>query len=601
MSDPIRPPVRVLPARPDLNQLKHQAKELLGAFRAGEPAALAEVRAHFRGAQPLRFALHEAQLVLARAYGFDSWPQLKAAVEGGGRKPPLRPVELQTVQADDLWNTILAASAGDVATLRQLLARSPRLATAAYWYSPVLHFAVRGGHADAVRLLLDAGADPESNGLNDRTLIEMARERGYTGIVTLLEQARDVRGRLAKGEDHAVHRAAGRGDLTTLRQLLTEDPTLANRASSRRWAPLHYAVSGGRPDAVDLLLEHGANLHVRSPNDGEPIDFALFDHTQAVQDLSLARHLVARGATFDLTVAASFGDLAAVRAMLDAAPARIAEARPGGARPLSAAVRFGRHDVVALLLERGVDPRWPEPDAPHGICLHWAARGGDLAMVKLLLDHGADPNEDIDSTSPPAVFAATPGIRALIESRGAVENLYEPQWIDNPALVRQIAANQEAHAERIGIAFVMNAGDTSVLKRMLKAGLRMPDVHTSCQGYLLKPDALKLLLASGMSPDQMNWQRQTLLHHAAAQDDRKCAALLLDAGADLTARDDEYRSTPLAWAARANMPRMVAFLLSRGAPLQLPDDPPDATPLAWARRRGFTEVVEILQRCGANR
>jgi ankyrin repeat protein len=600
VTDRIRPPVRVLPARPDLDQIKHQAKELLAAFHAGEPAAIAEVQAHYRGADPQRFALNEAQLVLARAYGFDSWPKLKAALDGG-RKPPIRPVELQSAQSDDVWHTILAASVGDVPTLRLLLARNPRLAQAEYWYSPVLHFAVREGHADAVRLLLDAGADPESNGLNDRTLIEMARERGYADIVAMLEQVRDQRGRVQKAEDHAVHRAAGHGNIQKLRELLEADPSLVNRGSARRWAPLHYAVAGGQQAAVQLLLDHGANIHVRSPHDGEPIDFALFDDHREVRDLAMARLLVARGATFDLAVAAAFGDLAAVRAMLDATPSRIAETRPSGSRPLSAAVRHRHYAVAALLLERGADPRWPEPNAPHGICLHWAARQGDLEMVKLLLDHGADPNEDIDSTSPPANFAATPEIRALIQSHDPDENLYEPEWIDNPALVKRIAADPEPHVERIGIAFVMNAGHPEVLARMLEAGLRMPAVHTSCQGYLLKPDALRLLLAHGMTPDQMNWQRQTLLHLAAAHDNRECAEILLDAGARLTARDDEYRSTPLAWAARANMPGMVEFLLSRGAPVELPEDEADVTPLAWATRRGFSEVAEILRSRGARR
>src|SRR4051812_5104888 len=100
MIDSIRPPVRVLPARPDLDQIKHQAKELLAAFRAGEPAAMAEVQAHYRGADPQRFALNEAQLVLARAYGFSSWPNLKAFLDGGGRKQPIRPAGFQSAQAD---------------------------------------------------------------------------------------------------------------------------------------------------------------------------------------------------------------------------------------------------------------------------------------------------------------------------------------------------------------------------------------------------------------------------------------------------------------------------------------------------------------------
>ena len=75
-------PARTLREHPDLDQIKRQAKELLDAFVGGETDAVAEVNEHYRGADPTTFALHDAQLVLARAYGFDSWPKLKAYVNG---------------------------------------------------------------------------------------------------------------------------------------------------------------------------------------------------------------------------------------------------------------------------------------------------------------------------------------------------------------------------------------------------------------------------------------------------------------------------------------------------------------------------------------
>jgi hypothetical protein len=67
---------------PDLKQLKRQAKQLLNAFEAGDSAAVAQVDAHYDGAQAATFGLHDAQLVIARSYGFDSWPKLKAYVDG---------------------------------------------------------------------------------------------------------------------------------------------------------------------------------------------------------------------------------------------------------------------------------------------------------------------------------------------------------------------------------------------------------------------------------------------------------------------------------------------------------------------------------------
>jgi hypothetical protein len=73
---------RRLREHPDLDQLKRQAKELLDRFLAGESDAAAEVAAHFHDAKPATFALHDAELVLARSYGFQSWPKQKAHVDG---------------------------------------------------------------------------------------------------------------------------------------------------------------------------------------------------------------------------------------------------------------------------------------------------------------------------------------------------------------------------------------------------------------------------------------------------------------------------------------------------------------------------------------
>lgn len=91
------------------------------------------------------------------------------------------------------------------------------------------------------------------------------------------------------------------------------------------------------------------------------------------------------------------------------------------------------------------------------------------------------------------------------------------------------------------------------------------------------------------------------------------AAVLLDAGAHIDARDHEFKGTPLAAAVRSGpgpaekdrdtlaerQRRMVTFLLKRAAATNLPGDEPWATPLAWARKRGLADTEEILLRHGA--
>ena len=75
-------PTRQLRERPDLAQLKRQAKELLEAFLSSEKSTVAEVNRFYPDCDAAEFALHDAQLVLARSYGYDSWPKLRAHVDG---------------------------------------------------------------------------------------------------------------------------------------------------------------------------------------------------------------------------------------------------------------------------------------------------------------------------------------------------------------------------------------------------------------------------------------------------------------------------------------------------------------------------------------
>src|SRR5882672_9585167 len=81
-------PSRSLPARPDLTQLRLQAKELRRAQRNGNQSAAARILTHhprlrgrtFGDARAAQLSLSDAQLVVAREYGFGSWIALKRHV-----------------------------------------------------------------------------------------------------------------------------------------------------------------------------------------------------------------------------------------------------------------------------------------------------------------------------------------------------------------------------------------------------------------------------------------------------------------------------------------------------------------------------------------
>jgi ankyrin repeat protein len=544
-----------------------------------------------------------------------------AALESVGAM--IKPADI----AADVWEVFVAAASGDVASLRGLLAREAALHRAEYWYTPPLHFAVREGQLEAVRLLLAAGADPASMGLGNEDLVTVARDRQHEAVARLLEEAIAARPHAAipAPADHAIHAAAAADDVDGVRAMLDADPALVHRPDRKGATPLHRAVAGAARRVIELLLDRGSDLHARhgsGPGDAdgyapagfEPIDLAIWSGPHRRRSgFETARRLIERGAAYDLTIAAALGDLERVNALLDEDPARIREVRPAGSRPLSAAVLFGHETIVRRLLERGADPTWAEGGAPRGAALHMAARAGDDAMVELLLDHGADPNGHIDSSGNAAWAAKTPELRARLLARGATLDTFDLVFLDeDDEVVRRVAADPRSADAGCGgaLAAAITRGKRELLIRLLEAGARVPPVVTGCRSYLLEdPGMLRLLLASGMNPDLPNWQLQTPLHDLCGRDGRgrprphrvECASILLDAGATISARDEDYRSTPLAWAARTGLPDMVELLLARGAPVRLHDDEPWATPLAWATRRGHASIAERLRRAEAER
>src|SRR5262245_42390147 len=127
-------PTRKLPERPDLGQLKSQAKELLWAFGDRNPEAIAEINRFYRDPTQ-NFALHDAQLVLARSYGYESWPKLKAYVDGvtvNRLIGAVRSGDLQGVQATlklrpELVNTVQASNNEHRALHYAVLDRNPAM------------------------------------------------------------------------------------------------------------------------------------------------------------------------------------------------------------------------------------------------------------------------------------------------------------------------------------------------------------------------------------------------------------------------------------------------------------------------------------------
>ena len=390
-------PASSLPARPSLEQLRKQAKDLLREHRAGLSAALSRFSRYHPSASR-RPRLADAQLVIARELGFHSWPKLKRHVEA-----IQRPADYdEPLWGRDTWPFLVAVLEGDEATLRQMLARDPSLARAEYAYLQPLHYAVRGGRPRIVQLLLEAGADPLAEGwsgpfragVRDDTPLARARDRELRDIVELLEGAakfphspspeREAPLTPERALENEMMRVCHRGEIPAALDLIRRHPGIAQ-------AGLYEAVHQDHPELVRLLLSHGARATspwrwacwytplMHSLRYAEP----RYDTAQLLLDHGVSPNETNGMGMTTLHVLAAEGTTAAASWLLERGADIHARDREFESTPLAWAARAGREDMVHLLLSRGALPIHPE-DEPWSTPAAWARRRGHAHLVRVL-------------------------------------------------------------------------------------------------------------------------------------------------------------------------------------------------------------------------
>jgi ankyrin repeat protein len=216
--------------------------------------------------------------------------------------------------------------------------------------------------------------------------------------------------------------------------------------------------------------------------------------------------------------------------------------------PLSAAVVLETVAVVKLLLDLGADVynQVGRADNP----LYWAASCGDLELCRLLLDRGADANMWTKATTTPLVAAAEHGLLEVVQllvERGADPNGHETGAISPLSLALSTLSTYE---------------------------------ETKCA-----PDVFRLLLDRGADINSCDEQDCTPLHHAATGGHTELCQLLLERGADPNTLDKRGRS-PLYQAAGGEQIQSCRLLLDYGADLETID----RTELLLAAVRSYKDV-----------
>ncbi|MBT4096005.1 MAG: sigma-70 family RNA polymerase sigma factor [Gemmatimonadetes bacterium] len=527
-----------------------------------------------------------------------------------------RPIELVPgvdSTTTEVWAMLAASRDGDLDVMKELASRQPALIRCEYNYTPPIHFAVREGHAHILSWLIEQGVDLAYRSYSFKdSLLQMAREREHHELIPMLEEAQQVQ--LATSGIDELLIAAGAGDVDLVASLLVDTPALIKACNDTGDTALHAACYGKHLATARLLLDRGADINAVRADGLAPIHSALERHHHELSSsLAVAGYLLGRGTTYNIFLAATFSDRAAVRAFLTADPQLANFQDSHGGRPLSAAAFREDLEMMQLLLEHGADPSLGDRGAPRGVSLWHAARVGNHEMATLLLEHGADPNGNAESGGKVIDRARKhPAIYDLLVTHGAQEILSPQEQVHNAIVDDDGDEVERLLSEHPHVAkdpemfwgegiMVMAArdGKMEMLKRLLKHGAAVPDTSKWGASYYFRELGVgRYLLENGMSPGHQNWHRTTLLHDMTRRSLTDKAALLLEHGAQIDALDDEYRSTPLGLAAREGQQEMVRWLIERGADVNKAGAP-WATPVAWARKGGHESIVQILVDAGA--
>jgi ankyrin repeat protein len=301
-----------------------------------------------------------------------------------------------------VWDTLIASKNGELDTVKRLASECPGIIYAQYNYTPPIHFAVREGHADLTRYLLDHGAhnpDYKTYPFLDN-LATIALERGHRQIATWLEQYNSNRD-LCKfsGDNGEIHynkseeqeefqRAVNHNEIEKAKQILERHPEFSLDPTAS-WSEGILMMPSNRKnfEMLNLLIAHGARVP----------EISKWGRAYYFKHFEVAKFLLENGMHPDhhtwhhvtlLHDMAEEGNVAKAELLVKAGASIDPIEEEYQSTPLGLAARWGYINMVDYLIKQGADVNkageaWATP-------LEWSKKHGHIEIEKMLRSAGAE-------------------------------------------------------------------------------------------------------------------------------------------------------------------------------------------------------------------
>ena len=488
--------------------------------------------------------------------------------ECANEENPYTPLQLQFASESDIKamsssaaRLMGAASDGDKKLIAQLLKEGTDVNVRDWDELTALIPAASSGQLEICKLLLKEGADVNAADKDGITALMEASIMGHAKVVDLLITNGATIDETAKSGVTALWLASGEGKTEVMSKLLAMGADASNVRVDGITALMTAAV-GGHAAAIKLLLDNGADLTVVDGEGLTPLMNAAENGSLACLEAIVIGHadkdyvnVFSKGGLSALIIASAHGNKEAVEFLIKSGADMNAVHDDNQVTALMYAAASGHIEVIKVLVAAGVDLHSLHSNG--GTALLEAATGGEPLAMQVLLEAGANHDfVDFDGVTPLMAVASQgheQGMQLIVD--------HLKKDLSEEDLKTHI--NLASFSGGTSVMFSAAGGHGEVTKKLIELGADVHAIARATQGYL---DKLKKNEEEGIveNDDGPHVDGVTAMHVAAQGGHMDVVKILIEAGVDVTVKDDEKR-TPLQLAVKGNYGEVAAELVKAGA------------------------------------